>query len=292
MDLLRVIAVALAFTTPVLGEETQDDDAPVEATGSAAHAYEAFLSGRYEEAIAMWLPLANDGNASAQFNIGVMYANGLGVDRDMGVAMSWWGNAARQLHVRAAHNLALAMLAGEPIVNGERAKPDFTAILRYLKIGADAGYPNSEYTMGKLYADGVGVEKDERRAAELYLSASIKGFAKAQYNLGKVYRDGVGMRKDEGLSLFWFSEAAERGHARAQDRMAERCLAGRGVPKDEVEALKWSILASRQGIPEADRRRFELSARLPDATIAEAERRAAAFAPRKGPVLELPKAVN
>ncbi|MCC6919216.1 MAG: sel1 repeat family protein [Alphaproteobacteria bacterium] len=292
MKLLRLIAVACALATPVFAEETQDDDVPVEATGSAAHAYEAFLNGRYEEAIAIWLPLANDGDASAQFNIGVMYANGLGVDRDMSVAMSWWGNAARQLHVRAAHNLALAMLAGEPISHGERTKPDFTAILRYLKIGADAGYPNSEYTMGKLYADGVGVEKDERRAAELYLSASIKGFAKAQYNLGKVYRDGTGMRKDESLSLFWFSEAAERGHGRAQDRMAERCLTGRGVPKDEIEALKWSILASRQGVSEADRRRFELSARLPDATIAEAERRAAAFAPRKGPVLELPRAVN
>ena len=151
------------------------------------------------------------GDAGAQFNMGVMYANGLGVDRDMGVAMDWWEAAARQLHVRAAHNLALAMLAGEPR-DGSRdgEPPDTTAILRYLKIGADAGYPNSEYTLGKLYAEGVGVEKDPRRAAELFLSASIKGFAKAQYNLGKIYRDGTGMKADTGLSLFWFAEAAER----------------------------------------------------------------------------------
>jgi TPR repeat protein len=292
MKLLRVIAAtALLISAPAAAQET-DEDAPVEATGSASHAYDAFLNGRYEEAIAIWLPLANDGDASAQFNIGVMYAHGLGVDRDMEIAMNWWGNAARQLHVRAAHNLALAMLAGEPIVDGQPAVADYTAILRYLKIGADAGYANSEYTLGKLYAEGVGIEKDERRAAELYLSASIKGFARAQYNLGKVYRDGVGMSKDEGLSMFWFAEAAERGHARAQDRMGDRYLLGRGVAKDEVEALKWSILASRQGVAESDRRRFQLAAHLPDAMIAEAERRAAAFAPRKGPVLELPKAGN
>lgn len=291
MNLVRALALALLLVSPAFAQEP-DEDAPIEATGSASHAYDAFLNGRYEEAIAIWLPLANDGDASAQFNLGVMYANGLGVDRDMEIAMSWWGNAARQLHVRAAHNLALAILAGEPVVNGEKAEPDYTAILRYLKIGADAGYANSEYTLGKLYAGGVGIEKDERRAAELYLSASIKGFAKAQYNLGKVYRDGAGMAKDDGLSMFWFAEAAERGHARAQDRMGERCLTGRGLAKDEVEALKWSILASRQGIEESDRRRFELAAHLPDAMIAEAERRAAAFAPRKGPVLELPKAGN
>ena len=288
MKVLAALVIALALAGPGFAA-AEPDEAPVEA-GSAADAYDAFLSGRYEEAIAMWLPLANGGDVSAQFNLGVMYANGLGVDRDMKSAMDWWRRAASQLHVRAAHNLALAILAGEPKVDGVPADPDYGAALRYLKIGADAGYPNSEYTLGKLYQEGVGVEKDERRAAELFLSASIKGFAKAQYNLGKVYRDGAGMTASEELSLFWFAEAAERGHARAQDRMAQRFLTGRGVEKDEIEALKWSILAAAQGVPEAERRRFDLSARLDQTAIDEAERRAAEFAPRKGPVLNLPQA--
>lgn len=262
----------------------------IEQSDSAGAAYEAFLGGRYEEAIAIWLPLANSGEASAQFNLGVMYASGLGVNRDMQVAMNWWSRAAAQLHVRAAHNLALAMLAGEPVLDGQGAEPDYTSVLRYLKIGADAGYPNSEYTLGKLYAEGVGVEKDERRAAELFLSSAIKGFAKAQYNLGKVYRDGNGMEKDEALSLFWFMQAAERGHAGAEDKMGARYLLGQGVPKDEIEALKWSILAAQQGVEEAERRRFDLAASLPAEMIAEAEARAASFAPRKGPVLDLPQA--
>lgn len=287
MTVLRALLLAFALALPAFAEP---GDEPAVETGGAADAYDAFLNGRYEDAIAIWLPLASAGDASAQFNIGVMYANGLGVDRDMRSAMEWWSRAAKQLHVRAAHNMALAMLSGEPRVGGEPAQPDYPGILRYLKIGADAGYPNSEYTLAKLYEEGVGVEKDPRRAAELFLSASIKGFAKAQYNLGKVYRDGAGMPKSEAVSLFWFTEAAERGHARAQDKMAERYLTGRGVLKDEVEALKWSILAAGQGVTDSERRRFELAARLPADKIAEAERRAAAFAPRKGPVLDLPKA--
>ena len=287
MRTILAFLIGLALALPAAAQEAAE---PAVETGGAADAYDAFLNGRYEDAIAIWLPLASGGDPSAQFNIGVMYANGLGVDRDMAAAMDWWTRAARQLHVRSAHNLALAMLSGEPKTNGAAVEPDYPGILRYLKIGADAGYPNSEYTLAKLYEEGVGVEKDQRRAAELFLSASIKGFAKAQYNLGKVYRDGAGMPKSESMSLFWFIEAAERGHARAQDKMAERCLTGRGLPKDEVEALKWSILAAGQGIQESDRRRFELSARLPEAMIAEAEKRAADFAPRKGPVLNLPKA--
>ncbi|MFT3808950.1 MAG: tetratricopeptide repeat protein [Micropepsaceae bacterium] len=293
MKLLRTIALALTLAAPAAAQDADDtpDDPAVEEAGTSGKAYEAFLNGRYEEAIAIWLPLANAGDAAAQFNMGVMYANGLGVDRDMGVAMDWWEAAARQLHVRAAHNLALAMLAGEPH-DGDRdgEPPDTTAILRYLKIGADAGYPNSEYTLGKLYAEGVGVEKDPRRAAELFLSASIKGFAKAQYNLGKIYRDGTGMKADTGLSLFWFAEAAERGHPRAQDRMAHRRLSGEGVPQDDVEALKWAILAAAQGVESSQKLRFKLTTSMTASEIAEAEKRAAAFAPRKGPVLNLPRA--
>lgn len=289
MKILTALALAVMLAMPAAAQDAPDEDTSIDRTTGASAAYEAFLNGRYEEALAIWLPLANGGDAPSQFNIGVMYANGLGVDRDMASAMDWWAMAARQLHVRAAHNLALAMLAGEPVVDGARTDPDYTGVLRYLKIGSDAGYPNSEYTLGKLYAEGVGIEKDERRAAELFLSASIKGFAKAQYNLGKIYRDGNGMRQDAQLSLFWFKEAAERGHARAQDKMGLRALSGDGVAKDEVEALKWFILASHQGVTDSDRRKFELMARLPDDMIAESERRASAFAPRKGPVLNLPK---
>lgn len=285
-----IFAVLLATGAAAQDAPDPDSDTAIERSGAAGAAYDAFLSGRYEEAIAVWLPMANSGDATAQFNLGVMYANGLGVDRNMQTAMDWWTRSAAQLHVRAAHNLALAMLSGEPIVSGVKAEPDYPAILRYLKIGADAGYPNSEYTMAKLYADGIGVEKDDGRAAELFLSAAIKGFAKAQYNLGKIYRDGRGMPQDEELSLFWFTQAAERGHARAEDKLGARCLAGQGVPKDEVEALKWSILAAQQGVAEAERRRFDLAASLPQNQIAEAEARAAAFAPKKGPVLDLPKA--
>ncbi len=294
MKLIPTLALAITLALmPAAAQSSENaDDAAIDAAGTAGAAYDAFLGGRYEEAIAIWLPLANDGDAAAQFNMGVMYANGLGVDRDMGVAMRWWEAAAQQLHVRAAHNLALAMLAGEPQGGAERDDDqiDYTAVLRFLKIGADAGYPNSEYTLGKLYAEGVGVEEDPRRAAELFLSASIKGFARAQYNLGKIYRDGDGMKANAGLSLFWFAEAAERGHPRAQDRMAHRRFAGEGVPQDNVEALKWAILASAQGVEASQKLRFDLTTSMSQRQIAEAEKRAAAFAPRKGPVLNLPRA--
>ncbi len=291
MILLRAALLAALLTLPAHAQAVEETtDAPVEAGTDGSAAYDAFLGGRYEEAVAIWLPLATAGEARAQFNLGVMYASGLGLERDMDAAMNWWTLAAGQLHVRAAHNLALAMLAGEPVLNGERQEPDYDEILRYLKIGSNAGYPNSEYTLGKMHEEGLGVEQDPRRAAELYLSAGIKGFARAQFSLAQVYEAGRGMPVDDELALFWLIESAERGHAPAQSALGERFMAGRGVPRDEVQALVWSSLAAEQGVDEANKRRFELSARLPPAQIEEAERRIAEFAPRKGPVLNLPPA--
>ena len=54
----------------------------------------AYLVGDYETALHVWTPLAEDGNAEAQYNLGVMYANGRGVLQDYQRA-HMWGNLAR-----------------------------------------------------------------------------------------------------------------------------------------------------------------------------------------------------
>ena len=44
--------------------------------------FEATERGDYQTAFKLWLPLAEQGDAKAQFNLGVMYGNGLGVKQD------------------------------------------------------------------------------------------------------------------------------------------------------------------------------------------------------------------
>ena len=216
-------------------------------------------------------------------SLGVMYANGLGVDRDMKSAMDWWRRAASQLHVRAAHNLALAILAGEPKVDGVPADPDYGAALRYLKIGADAPViPIREYTLGKLYQEGVGVEKDERRAANSS-SAPASRASPGAVQSGQVYRDGAGMTASEELSLFWFAEKPPSAAMRRR-RTAWRSASSPGAASEGRDRGAQMVdprrRAGRAGGHE--RRRFDLSARLDQTDIDEAERRAAEFAPRKG----------
>ena len=53
-----------------------------------------YENGDYGTALKLWLPLAKQGDATAQFNFGVMYYNGRGVPQDYVQAHMWWNLAA------------------------------------------------------------------------------------------------------------------------------------------------------------------------------------------------------
>lgn len=65
----------------------------------------AFERSDYAVALKEWRPLAKRGNASSQFNLGLMYENGLGVPQDHVQAVTWYRKAAEQGHADAANNL-------------------------------------------------------------------------------------------------------------------------------------------------------------------------------------------
>ena len=60
--------------------------------------FEATERGDYQTAFKLWLPLAEQGDAKAQFNLGVMYGDGLGVKQDYFEEVNWYRKAAEQGH--------------------------------------------------------------------------------------------------------------------------------------------------------------------------------------------------
>ncbi|HHW5018725.1 TPA: tetratricopeptide repeat protein, partial [Haemophilus influenzae] len=65
----------------------------------------AYEQSNYQTAFKLWLPLAEQGNAKAQYNLGVMYGNGRGVKQDYFKAVNWYRKAAEQGHADAQLNL-------------------------------------------------------------------------------------------------------------------------------------------------------------------------------------------
>jgi len=77
---------------------------------------DAYERGDYATALKEWTPLAEQGNAYAQHNLGVMYSNGQGVPQDDKTAVKWYTLAAEQGNAIAQHNLGAMYAFGTGIL--------------------------------------------------------------------------------------------------------------------------------------------------------------------------------
>ena len=87
----------------------------VHAQAEFEEAVEAFEAGDYEAASRQFALLAADGHASAQFNLGNMYRQGQGVERDAGLAAKWFRAAAVRGHPGAQNALGALYAMGEGV---------------------------------------------------------------------------------------------------------------------------------------------------------------------------------
>ena len=75
----------------------------------------AYEDGDYATALQEWRPLAEQGDAGAQFNLGVMYMNGYGVPQDYAEAVRWYRLAAEQEYADAQNNLGVMYEKGQGV---------------------------------------------------------------------------------------------------------------------------------------------------------------------------------
>src|SRR5271154_5593244 len=80
-----------------------------------AEAYDAAGCGDYHAALAIWGPLAQAGVARAQNNVGACFAEGLGVERDFGLALRWLTLSAEACDPVGQRNLAALYFKGEGV---------------------------------------------------------------------------------------------------------------------------------------------------------------------------------
>jgi uncharacterized protein len=142
---------ALAFLMLLLGLVSAA--APARA-GEIDEAVAAAHRGDYAAALKRLLPLAEKGDARAQFDVGFMHAYGWGFQRNPAEAIAWYRLAADQGLSVAQHFLGLAY------VNGEGVRPNDETAARWLGRAAAQGFAQSQYLLGLMLLDGRGVQQD------------------------------------------------------------------------------------------------------------------------------------
>lgn len=133
------------------------------------------------------------------------------------------------------------------------------------------------------FEDGMEAFKrgDYRTANRLMRPLAEQGEAKAQNKLGQMFALGRGVPRDYSEAVRWYRKAAEQGVAEAQFNLGFMYDLGRGVPRDYVEAHKWLDLAAKAGVYNAAKFRDIVAKRMALSRIAEAQRRAHEWRPKK-----------
>jgi TPR repeat protein len=95
------------------------------------------------------------------------------------------------------------------------------------------------------------------------------------------WRDGAGVPKNNAEAVKWYRLAADQGHALAQNNLGNMYYNGDGVPKSDFDAYFWFDRAAAQGDDEAKTNRDIVEKKMTREQIAEAQRRSAAWKPKK-----------
>ena len=114
----------------------------------------AYQNGDYATALREFTPLAKQGYAGAQSNLGWMYDNGQGVPQDYKTALKWYRLAAEQGDADAQYNL------GVMYDNGQGVPQDYKTAVKWWKLAAEQGDASAQGNLGAMYAFGKGVLKD------------------------------------------------------------------------------------------------------------------------------------
>lgn len=105
----------------------------IAAAGDFAAGLAAYEKGDYATAVKEWQPLAEDGEAAAQFNLALLYHDGRGVPQDYRSAFRWFERAANQGYARAQLNLGAMYGVGKGV------KRDYVEAYRWLSLCAATG---------------------------------------------------------------------------------------------------------------------------------------------------------
>ncbi|MGH7219212.1 MAG: tetratricopeptide repeat protein [Nitrospiraceae bacterium] len=143
----------------------------------------AYHRGDYATALREWQPLAKQGHAAAQYNLGLLYANGQGVPKDDAQARQWYEKAAVQGHAAAQVNL------GSLFDYGRGVPQDFKMAVGWYRRSAEQGNDLAQRRLGLLYERGDGVPQDYVQAYMWYKLGAANGGKS-----GAVLRDSLAIR--------------------------------------------------------------------------------------------------
>ncbi|MHB9147353.1 MAG: hypothetical protein ACYC2U_02825 [Candidatus Amoebophilus sp.] len=257
-----------------------DQEAYAEALFSLAQMYQTSLvkveeketekgkekgSGELQIAIELYQQADERGHAGAAYELGKLYQNGEGVEKNEEEAAKFFKKAAKLGHPGGEYEL------GRMHENNKEYKEAH----QYYRRAANHNNADAQFNLAQMYRESLikvegresekekGKEKREdenfslKEVVKLYQEAAKQGHAEAAYELGQAYETELGeVKQNYGKARKWYQVSAQGGNAKARYSLGRIYQNGWGLRrKDEVQASIWYKAAAKQGHREAQ---FEL----------------------------------
>ncbi|HJB16815.1 MAG TPA: SEL1-like repeat protein [Candidatus Blautia excrementipullorum] len=232
------------------------------------------IEQNFAQALTLFLQEAEAGNALAMYDLGRMYADGLGCDEDPEAAHIWYAKALAAFQSAEAQaeekkrpylwyrigKMYAAVLDIEEAADSElteeaRKEQRYQKAASWLERAADTGHKYAQYSLAGLYYRGQGVEQNYEKAFCLYASSAEQGNPYASYEQAKMLRDGIGVRKNSSLASEYFADAfagfrslEEKSHDdKLQYRLGWMLYTGTGTEKNCQLAEEYWKQAAKLG---------------------------------------------
>jgi TPR repeat protein len=195
---------------------------------------------------------ADQGIGDAQVFIGNCYESGEGMTHDIEAAVHYYQLALNNKNTLEAAKINLpkkiehickSFKKGfkEGVETYYQAKEKFKEHdnkggIQDLEKAIELGSPKAMTHLATIYRVGTNeVDKNYKKAFELYEKAAKLGYPQAQFHLGHLYKKGVGVKKDLKQALHWFSESDDLGNIHAKKEIELWHEQGLAVYEEEGE---------------------------------------------------------
>ena len=173
---------------------------------------------------------AEAGNIEAQNQLGMIYANGNGIELNYTEAFKWFNKAAEQNHLQALRTLSWLYANGFGTEQNDNKAQEICIKL------AKLGDAKDQYFLASLYHSGLyGMKTDSKAMIHWYHQSAMQHYARAQYALAKMIMKGVDLEKNDEIAFQWLSLASINGHKKADEELKTLMQT---VPADIIEGYK------------------------------------------------------
>ena len=137
----------------------------------------AYDQKNYDQAFQQFTVLAKQGHAKAQYNLGLLYAQGIGTSKNLRQALYWYKQAAQQKHINAMYNI------GYLYQHSKKPVQDYKAAMQWYLKAAQRGSRSALVNIGEMYFYGQGMaKKDYIKAYAWFSLAASRGSRRGFHN--------------------------------------------------------------------------------------------------------------